>query len=68
MIREQIEEVLHEPSKNSYDRDSRQRHADFYDEMKRSGMVIKREYDLPPLDSIEKGPALARIYFQQKQK
>ena|GEM_PF-4503348 len=66
MIKDKIEKVIKAGRQNPADTASRQRLADFYDEMNRNGMVIKQEYNLPPLDSIEKRPAVEAIRFAHR--
>ena len=66
MITDRIDQVLKSAPHNTNDTTSRQRLADFYEEMNRNGMVIKREYNLPPLDSIEKRQVVEALRFAHK--
>jgi hypothetical protein len=49
-IKETVEEVLAK-NKRLIEEDS-QKLSDFIEEMQREGFLIKKQYDLPPLDSM----------------
>ena len=50
-LREQIEQTLAEESEITK-RPAFQKLNKFYTEMKKEGIVVKKEYDLPPLDTV----------------
>jgi predicted Zn-dependent peptidase len=56
-LREKIEETLSE-ERETVKRPSFKKLSEFYKEKKEEGVAIKREYDLPPLDTV--GRALYR--------
>lgn len=50
-LRERIEKVLSEEGEMTKRPDFKKL-SDFYEEMKREGVALKKEYDLPPLDTV----------------
>ncbi len=50
-LREQVEQTLSE-EREITKRPDFQKLNDFYEEMKKEGVALKKEYDLPPMDTI----------------
>ena len=50
-LRDKIERVLSE-KREITERPDFRRLSRFYEEMKQAGIVLKRQYDLPPLDTV----------------
>ncbi len=49
-IKERIEKVV--SNKESGKQPDANKLGDFYEQMKREGAVLKKQYDLPPLDTV----------------
>jgi hypothetical protein len=60
-ISERVEKTVSECEANLAENQSFIELKTFYEEMKRKGLVLKREYDLPPLDTIGRGMFTADI-------
>jgi hypothetical protein len=50
-LRKRIEETLSE-KREITERQDFKKLSDFYEEMKKEGVALKKEYDLPPMDTI----------------
>lgn len=65
-IKERIEETLGEKKEEMAQRPLYRRLSDFYEEMKREGAVLKKEYDLPPLDTVGSGVYQDMVHKSRK--
>lgn len=52
MIEEQVADALRPFEQSAPDREALERLRAFFEEMKSAGLVLRRGYDLPPVDTV----------------